>query len=221
MKFCAWENYFTKRIRAAREKELGQLKAKKYLDAGCVYFWASTPILMSVLTFITYVQLGNELTPTKVFTSLALFNMLINPLNAFPWVINGLVQANVSLKRVQQFLKLENLNWLSYYTLDESLGSRSTDTLVDLNHAEFSWRQSHGDQALNDHNVGQNSVLEDISLKVLTFRCQNYFSNIQILTDKKRRSNRHRWQGGLGQELSITCTDSRDRKKRRQCENLA
>jgi ATP-binding cassette subfamily C (CFTR/MRP) protein 10 len=69
-----------------REKELRQIRAKKYLDAGCVYFWASTPILMSVLTFITYAQLGNKLTAAKVFTSLALFNMLISPLNAFPWV---------------------------------------------------------------------------------------------------------------------------------------
>ena len=50
IKFCAWENFFVKRIEKVREQELNQLKAKKYLDAGCVYFWASTPILMSVLT---------------------------------------------------------------------------------------------------------------------------------------------------------------------------
>ena len=66
IKFYSWEKYFLTRIDEIREKELSQIKAKKYLDAGCVYFWASTPILMSVFTFITYVLLGNQLTPAKV-----------------------------------------------------------------------------------------------------------------------------------------------------------
>ena len=66
IKFYAWEKYFLNRINVVREKELKQLKAKRYLDAGFVYFWATTPLLMSVLTFTTYVLLGNRLTPTKV-----------------------------------------------------------------------------------------------------------------------------------------------------------
>ena len=76
IKFYSWERYFLRRIGEIREKELQQLKAKKYLDAGCVYFWASTPILMSVFTFITYVLLGNKLTPSKVsiFASLNVIN---------------------------------------------------------------------------------------------------------------------------------------------------
>jgi hypothetical protein len=41
-----------------------------------------------------------------VFTSLALFNVLIAPLNAFPWVVNGVVEALVSLKRIQTYLLL-------------------------------------------------------------------------------------------------------------------
>ena len=32
----------------------------------CVYFWATTPVLISVLTFATYVLMGNELTAAKV-----------------------------------------------------------------------------------------------------------------------------------------------------------
>lgn len=35
--------------------------------------------------------LKEDLTAAKVFTALSLFNMLIGPLNAFPWVVNGLV----------------------------------------------------------------------------------------------------------------------------------
>jgi hypothetical protein len=41
-----------------------------------------------------------------VFTCLALFNVLIAPLNAFPWVVNGVVEAFVSLRRIQAYLLL-------------------------------------------------------------------------------------------------------------------
>lgn len=44
--------------------------------------------------------------PSVVFTSLALFNVLIAPLNAFPWVVNGVVEALVSLRRIQTYLLL-------------------------------------------------------------------------------------------------------------------
>lgn len=87
-----------------REGELKYLKGRKYLDALCVYFWATTPVLISILTFGTYVLMGNKLTAATVFTSMALMNMLISPLNAFPWVLNGLTEAWVSLRRIQRFL---------------------------------------------------------------------------------------------------------------------
>ena len=52
----------------------------------------------------------------QVFTSMALFSILISPLNAFPWVINGLMEAWVSTKRIQAFLKLSELDWDQYYS---------------------------------------------------------------------------------------------------------
>lgn len=59
-----------------------------------------------------------------MFTSVALFNILISPLNAFPWVINGLMEAWVSTKRVQRFLQLDELDWSKYYHLQCNNGGR-------------------------------------------------------------------------------------------------
>lgn len=42
--------------------------------------------------------------------------MLILPLNNFPWVINGLLEAKVSLERIQRFLDLPNHNPKAYYS---------------------------------------------------------------------------------------------------------
>lgn len=95
------------------------MSKRKYLDAVCVYFWATTPVLMCLLTFGVSVWMGHPLTAASTYTSVALLNMLIGPLNAFPWVLNGLTEAWVSLKRVQELIDITNIDTSSYYTPDQ------------------------------------------------------------------------------------------------------
>ncbi|KFM64287.1 ABC transporter C family member 13, partial [Stegodyphus mimosarum] len=77
IKMNTWESIFYEKLKAARHEEVKFLKKRKYLDALCVYFWATTPVVMSFLTFTVYTSLGHTLTASKVFTSIALFNVLI------------------------------------------------------------------------------------------------------------------------------------------------
>lgn len=91
-------------ILGKREKEIQVLEKQKYLDALCVFFWAVTPTVIKLMTFATATLMNQSLTAATAFASVALLNMLIGPLNAFPWVLNGLVEAYVSLKRVQSYL---------------------------------------------------------------------------------------------------------------------
>jgi hypothetical protein len=96
-------------IDASRQQELRQLAVRKYLDALCVYFWAATSTIFTLFTFGLVVLLGQPLTAQVVFTSLALFGILIAPLNAFPWVVNGVVEALVSVRRLQAFLVVRDI----------------------------------------------------------------------------------------------------------------
>ncbi|XP_074435930.1 ATP-binding cassette sub-family C member 10 isoform X1 [Larus michahellis] len=136
IKFYTWEKHFSTRINACRAKELQKLRAIKYLDAVCVYLWAALPVVVSIAIFITYVLLGHQLTATKVFTALALVGMLILPLNSFPWVLNGTLEAKVSLDRIQRFLELMDQDLEAYYALDSPSG---TATAVEMRCAAFSW----------------------------------------------------------------------------------
>ncbi|XP_005439140.2 ATP-binding cassette sub-family C member 10 isoform X1 [Falco cherrug] len=136
IKFYAWEKHFSTRINACRAKELQMLQAIKYLDAVCVYLWAALPVVVSIAIFITYVLLGHQLTATKVFTALALVGMLILPLNNFPWVLNGTLEAKVSLDRIQRFLELVDQDLDTYYALDSPSG---TATAMEMRCAVFSW----------------------------------------------------------------------------------
>ncbi|XP_026844252.1 multidrug resistance-associated protein 7 [Drosophila persimilis] len=115
IKINAWEDIFITKIRGLRQEELRFLSKRKYLDAMCVYFWATTPVLMCLLTFGVSVLMGNKLVASTTYTSVALLYMLIGPLNAFPWVLNGLIEAWVSIRRVQQLMDVPNLDYSSYY----------------------------------------------------------------------------------------------------------
>ncbi|XP_059256375.1 ATP-binding cassette sub-family C member 10 isoform X1 [Mustela nigripes] len=136
VKFFGWEQALGARVEACRARELGRLWVIKYLDAACVYLWAALPVVISIVIFITYVLLGHQLTATKVFTALALVRMLILPLNNFPWVINGLLEAKVSLDRIQRFLDLPSHNPQAYYSPDPPT---EPSTVLELQEALFSW----------------------------------------------------------------------------------
>ncbi|KAD4585541.1 hypothetical protein E3N88_23142 [Mikania micrantha] len=104
LKMYGWELLFTSWLMKTRSLEVKYLSTRKYLDAWCVFFWATTPTLFSLFTFGLYVLMGNQLDAATVFTCLALFNNLISPLNSFPWVINGLIDAVISTRRLSKFL---------------------------------------------------------------------------------------------------------------------
>nr|XP_023014206.1 multidrug resistance-associated protein 7 [Leptinotarsa decemlineata] len=140
IKLYVWEQHFIRQITRVRDQELKYLKGRKYLDALCVYFWATTPVIISILTFSTYVLMGNQLTAATVFTSMALLNMLISPLNAFPWVLNGMTEAWVSIKRIQKLLDLQDLDLEKYY--ESNLTDHQNDNSeFCISNGSFRWRK--------------------------------------------------------------------------------
>ena len=162
VKLYGWELNFLGRIEALRALEVKNLKGRKYLDAICVYFWATTPILISILTFGTYSLLGNQLTAATVFTSFSLFNMLIGPLNAFPWVINGIVEAWVSLKRVESYMFCSEISPHIYH--DQS-AMENPRNVIEMHGASFTWRDAI-DEDITEAELDRICVLKDITLSL-------------------------------------------------------
>lgn len=60
-------------------------------------------------------RICHQCSALQVFTTLALVGMLIVPLNSFPWVLNSILEAKVSLERIQRFFKLTNRDLQAYY----------------------------------------------------------------------------------------------------------
>ena len=86
-----WSSYWNEKVQQTRNSEIKYLSARKYLDAFCVFcvfFWASTPVVVPTSVFVTVIYMGRKLTAADTFTTVLLLNRLIYPMNAFPWIFN-------------------------------------------------------------------------------------------------------------------------------------
>lgn len=106
IKYLNWESIFERKIKEIRSKEFHCLTTAKYLDALCVFFWATTTVVISTFSFVAYDALGEDVRKINVFTAISLFNILIFPLNALPWTIGGMLTGRVSLRRLLDFFAM-------------------------------------------------------------------------------------------------------------------
>jgi ABC-type bacteriocin/lantibiotic exporter with double-glycine peptidase domain len=51
-----------------------------------------------------------------------------------------LIKGNVSLKRLQEFLNLENLNWIKYYSFNNN--ENENNILLRITDGEFRWKKA-------------------------------------------------------------------------------
>ena len=168
VKMQAWEYIFNERINVCRREELNELRKVKYLDAACVYFWATTPVLLSVILIGIYAYMGEEMTASKIFTALTLINMLIFPLNAYPWVINGTMEGWVSLNRLQALMDTNVIDYQQIYEKFDS-ESKTEDDMYGLNskiQAAMKVENSNFSYSPATDLTLQSRVLSEINLKV-------------------------------------------------------
>ncbi|TSK14589.1 Canalicular multispecific organic anion transporter 2 [Bagarius yarrelli] len=157
LKLYAWEPSFKEKVLQIRQKELNVLRKSSYLSALSVMAWTSAPFLVALTTFAVYVNVdkNNVLDAEKAFVSLSLFNILRFPLNMLPQVISSIMQASVSLKRIQEFLSHDELD-------RESVDRKpaSSEYAVTVVNGKFSWAKKDP-PALQNINVmvPQGSVL--------------------------------------------------------------
>ncbi|XP_044597665.1 multidrug resistance-associated protein 1 isoform X5 [Cotesia glomerata] len=112
LKLYAWEPSFEQQILKIRNKEIKVLKEAAYLNAGTSFVWSCAPFLVSFVSFATFVYISDDniLDSKKAFVSLSLFNILRFPLSMLPMVISNVVQAMVSIKRINSYMNGEELD---------------------------------------------------------------------------------------------------------------
>ena len=108
VKLHAWEPYFLRHILDTRDGEIRQQTKLLNLRNTIMSLSMALPSFAAMISFVLFMTLNRRLTPAEAFSSLALFNCLRKPLNILPLVMSQLVDAWISLQRVQTFLGVQD-----------------------------------------------------------------------------------------------------------------
>jgi ATP-binding cassette subfamily C (CFTR/MRP) protein 1 len=147
IKFYGWEKPFGKEVGRLRSKEMEAMTKLAYAVAvGFSVVLLSTPIIQPIIVFWTYIKIQDEpLTAAKAFTTVALFNIMRFPFAFMPMGLLQYIQSKISLKRLERYLALPELNDYVQHTpppetpKESPLAKSGSITIQDGN---FSWVDS-------------------------------------------------------------------------------
>ncbi|OAY47206.1 hypothetical protein MANES_06G060800v8 [Manihot esculenta] len=107
VKCYAWEKSFQSKVQSIRNDELSWFRNAQLLSAFNSFILNSIPVVVTLVSFGTFTLLGGDLTPARAFTSLSLFQVLRFPLNMLPNLLSQVVNANISLQRLEELFLAE------------------------------------------------------------------------------------------------------------------
>ncbi|KAJ3036950.1 hypothetical protein HDV00_002198 [Rhizophlyctis rosea] len=105
IKAYAWEEPFLSLLYKLRKMELKHIRKFLLTRASIHGATQVVPTLAMIFTLICYVQLGNHLDPALTFATLGLFYTLRIPMLSLPSTLTNVVDAGVSLLRIQDLLQ--------------------------------------------------------------------------------------------------------------------
>jgi ATP-binding cassette subfamily C (CFTR/MRP) protein 2 len=109
IKLQAWDEKFQKRVEEARSVEKGWASMFIYISGlNLCSLWLA-PIAATIATFILRIYLNGDLSPGSVFTAVATFRLLQEPMRLFPQALMSISQALVSVDRLNRFMQSDEL----------------------------------------------------------------------------------------------------------------
>jgi ABC-type multidrug transport system fused ATPase/permease subunit len=132
------EDRWIQRALDAREYELKWMVKSRLNSIMFNVLWTLSPILVSLVSFFTFVATGHVLTVSTAFTAIALFNMIRQPLNVIPAWIVQILQTGVALNRISTYLDEDEVS-----AQVSSLKGRATpgEEGLGLERASFKWNE--------------------------------------------------------------------------------
>ncbi|XP_019170237.1 PREDICTED: ABC transporter C family member 10-like isoform X2 [Ipomoea nil] len=109
LKLYAWEMHFKNGIERLREEEFKWLKLVQVQKGYYMVLFWSSPIIVSAVTFWACYVLRIPLNASNVFTFLATFRIIQEPIRSVPDVLGVFIEAKVSFTRILKFLEAPEL----------------------------------------------------------------------------------------------------------------
>ena len=150
IKLQGWECSFINNVQEIRGSEEKEMRKFAWVDVFTSLTFSMLPYLALLCSFATFIFMdedNNILTAEKAFVTLSYMGQLSMQIISLPMTIVSVVQANVSLKRIDAFLSQEErLIGPIQYDAEE-------DTIVEIKGGSFKWTSVDNYVALEDINI--------------------------------------------------------------------
>lgn len=156
IKLYGWEKAFAQKVLTARnDQELRMLRKIGITQSISNLFWSSTPFLVAFATFASFVATSDRpLTSEIIFPAISLFQLLSFPMAVFSNIINSIIEAVVSVTRLESFLGGAELDPNARTVIspkDDPKGeAKRGDTVVTIKNGEFRWLPDSTEATLQD-----------------------------------------------------------------------
>ncbi|CAI5992242.1 unnamed protein product, partial [Closterium sp. NIES-64] len=125
----------TFRILQVGVRSLAWLARYNYLMAANIVFLWMSPLLVASATFAACVAFEEPLSAASIFTAIATFRILQEPLRSFPDVLSSISQALVSLDRLARYQSAQEIE----VTAVSWLSPEDTEDAVFVDGGAFTW----------------------------------------------------------------------------------
>lgn len=152
LKLQGWEMKFLSKIFHLRNIETRWLRRNVYTSAISTFFFWGSPTFLSVVTFGACMLMGIPFESGNIFSVLATFRILQEPIRNLPETISMIAQSKVSLDRISSFLCLDDLQ----SNVIEKIPRGICDTAIEIVNGNFTLDVSSA-----------NPIVKDINLRVM------------------------------------------------------
>ncbi|KAI9208345.1 P-loop containing nucleoside triphosphate hydrolase protein [Polychytrium aggregatum] len=132
VKFFGWERSFIGKILDIRDWELKLVVRASLIRAVFSGLGFALPAIASAVTLLVYGSISPVFNATSVFSALALFNQLRQPIMWIPVMLGTLMDGMVGFRRIQRFMDAAEIESQIQYNPDGKLA-------VEINGAHFEW----------------------------------------------------------------------------------
>ncbi|KAF9522597.1 multidrug resistance-associated ABC transporter [Crepidotus variabilis] len=144
IKLFGWEKKIKKQLDVAREEELTYLMKDKVVSLANDLINYIIPTITMLVTYSCFTMIAKQpLTPSIIFSSMAVFDVVRNVLYRTSWIFSMTIRGKVSLERISKFLNeselLDNYSEETCTEVTIKTVPENKSDVVGFNNATFSW----------------------------------------------------------------------------------
>ena len=159
LKLYSWEKKFMEKVLLARKDEMDAMTTRFNISTTNISLFWLCPSLVACATLGLYQYLNDKLSISTMLIGLSLFTKLQDPIRQLPNIINNIIESDVSLKRIEEFIRQPE-------AIDENSHKQKYDKNLDyaikIKNGNFSWgvKQEEKKDKNKDNNKSKKEELK-------------------------------------------------------------